>query len=93
MLKEEFETWPADYLPDTTLVIIGMYVNDLDYLENELSCFTELPNGGTEEANRILVGLDTAGIIPEIDNQNTADLNNLEVKRENNKKEKVERCR
>ncbi len=64
MLGEEFETWPADLLPDTTLVTVGMHVTNLGYLEDRPPYFTELPEGGTEESNRMLIGLDTAAVIP-----------------------------
>ncbi len=93
MLGEEFETWPADPLPDTTLITVGMHITNLGYLEDGPPCFTELPDGGTEELNRMLVGLDTAAIIPETDDQDLSDLIVSEVEQVNKKKEKAERRR
>ncbi len=93
MLREEFETWPVDPLPDTTLIIVGMHVTKLGYLEDGPPCFTELPDGGTEESNRMLVGLDTAAVIPETNDQDLPNLIDLEAERANKKKEKAKRRR
>ncbi len=92
MLREEFETWLADFFLNTTLITVGMHVTNLGYLKDGPPCFTELPNDSMEESNRILVGLDIATIIPKTDNQDLSDLIDLEVKRANKKKEKAERC-
>ncbi len=67
MLGKEFETWPADPLPDTTLNTVGMHVTNIGYLKDGPPRFTELPDGGIEESNKMLVGLNTAAIIPETD--------------------------
>ncbi len=56
-----------------------MHISNLSYLEDGPSRFTELPDGGTEESNRILVGLDTAAVIPETDDKNLPDLIDLEA--------------
>ncbi len=91
MLGEEFETWPADSLPNMTLIIVGMHIPNLGYLEDGLPHFMELPDSGTEELNRMLVGLNTAVVIPETDDQDLPDLIDLKVERANKKKEKVKR--
>ncbi len=57
MLGEKFEKWPADLFPNTTLVTIGNYVTNLGYLEDRSSYFIE-------KSKKILVGLDTAAVIP-----------------------------
>ncbi len=93
MLGEEFETWPADPFPDATLITVGMHITHLSYLEDRPPRFTELPDSGTEESNRMLVGLDTAGVISETDDQDLPDLIDSEAERANKKKEKAERCR
>ncbi len=93
MLGEEFEMWPADPLPDTTLITVGMHITNLGYLEDGPPRFTELPDGGTEESNRMLVGLDIAAVIPKTDDQDLPDLIDSEAKRANKKKEKAERRR
>lgn len=53
----------------------------------------ELPEGGTNKLNKMLVGLDTAIVISKTDNQDLPYLIDLEAKRANKKKEKAERCR
>ncbi len=68
MLREEFEIWPTDPLPDMILITIGMHVTNLGYLKDGPPRFTELLDGGTKESNRMLVGLNTAAVIPETDN-------------------------
>ncbi len=93
MLGEEFKTWPADPLPDATLITVGMHVTNLSYLEDGPPCFTQLPDGGMEESNRILVGVDTAAVIPETNNQDLPDLIDSEAEWVNKKKEKAERRR
>ncbi len=74
MFREEFETWPANPHSDAPLITFGIHVINLGYLEDGPPCFTELPDSGTEESNRMLVGLDTAAVIPETDDQNLPDL-------------------
>ena len=93
MLKEEFKTWLADPLPDAILIIISMHVTNLGYFEDGPLCFTELSDGGTKESNRLLLGLNTALVISEINNQYLLDLIDSKVKRVNKKKEKIERRR
>lgn len=83
--------WPADSLPNATLVTVGIYVTNLNYLEDGSFCFMELLDGGTEESNRILVELDTAAVILETDDQNLPDLIDSESEWANKKKKKVER--
>ncbi len=68
-----------------------MYVTNLGYLKNGPLCFIKLPNGGMEESNRILVGLDIAAIIPKTNDQDILDLIDLEAELPNKKKEKVEK--
>lgn len=79
MLKEEFEIWPVDLLSDITFVIISMYFTNLGYLEDRLSHFTKLLKGDIEKSNRMIVELNTAVVIPEIDNQDLLDLIDLKV--------------
>ncbi len=69
MIGEEFLIWSTDLLPDTTLIIVSIHVTNLGYLKDNSFHFTELFNGGTKELNKILVGLSTAAIIPETDDQ------------------------
>ncbi len=91
MLGEEFKTWPADPLPDTILITVGIHVTNLGYLEDRPPHFTELLDGSTKESNKMLVRLDIAAIIPETDNQDLLDLIDLEAEWVNKKKEKAER--
>ena len=91
MLKEEFETWPADLLSNATLITVSMHVTNLGYLKNGPLRFTELPDGGIKKSNRMLVGLDIAVVIPETDNQDVPDFIDLEAKWANKKKEKAKR--
>lgn len=94
MLEEEFKTKPADPLSNTRPVTVRMHITNLGYLEDRPLCFIKLPDGGIEEFNKMLVGLDTATIILESDNQDLPDLFeliDLEAKQVNKKKEKVER--
>ncbi len=70
-----------------------MHVTNLGYLEDKPPHFTELLNDNTEELNKMLVGLDTAAVIPETDDEDLPDLIDLEVKWANKKKEKTERDR
>ena len=79
MLGEEFKTWPADLLSNATLVILNMHVTNLDYLEDGPLCFMELLDGNTEKSNKMLVGLNTAAVIPKSNNQDPPNLIDLEV--------------
>ena len=91
MLGEEFETWLADSLSNRILIIVGIHVTNLVYLEDKTPRFTEFLNCGMEESNKMLVKLNTATIILEIDNQNLLNLINLEAEWANKKKEKAEK--
>lgn len=68
MLKKKFEMWPANLFPNATLIKIGIYITNLDYLENRPLCFTELLDNSMEELNKILVGLNIAAIISKTNN-------------------------
>lgn len=68
MLRKEFETWPTDSLPNATLGIVDIYVTNLGYLEDRSPRFTELPEGGMGESNKMLTGLEIASFISETDN-------------------------
>lgn len=92
MLREKFKTRLADFFPNTILVLIGIYVINLGYLEDGSHYITKLPDSSIKESNRILVELDIVTIIPEINNQDLSDLIDLKAKRVNKKKEKAERC-
>lgn len=74
------------------LVTVGINVNNLGYLEERSLCFIELSNGGTEELNKILVGIYIAAVIPENDNQNPLDPINSKAKQVDKKKRKAKRC-
>ena len=63
MLKEEFETWSIDHLPNTTLIIFGIHITNVGYLEDRCPYFIELSDGNIEESNKILIELDTTAII------------------------------
>lgn len=76
MLKEEFEMWPADLFPNTTLITIGIYVINFGYLEDGPPCLMKFPDGDTKELNKMLVGLDTTAIIPKTNDQELLDLIN-----------------
>ncbi len=88
MLGEEFETWPADPIPDATLLALGMHVTNLGYLEDGAPRVTELPDGGTEELD---FGLDHAAAIPDNDDQPPPDLSDSEAERAKKKEEKARR--
>ena len=92
MLREEFKMWLVDPFPNITLIIIGIYVTSLGYLEDKPLCFINLLNSSIEELNKMLIKLDTATVIPKTDNQDQSDLINSKAERANKKKEKVERC-
>lgn len=80
MLKEEFETWPADFICNATLLTFNIHVTNLGYLENVPLCFTELPNSNTEDLNRTLGGLDNAAAILDNNNKHSLDLLDLKAK-------------
>lgn len=79
MIEEEFETWPTDLIPDTIHLAVDIYVINLNYLENKFPRFMELSNSGTEKSNKMLVGLDTATMIPDNDDDHLLILIDLEV--------------
>lgn len=91
MLGEDFEIWPIDPLFNVTLIIVDIYVTNLGYLKNRSPYFTELPDSVMEKLNKILVGLDTATVIPDIDDQDLSDRIDSKVEQAKKKKEKVER--
>lgn len=91
MLGKESEMWPADPLPNVTLITVRIQITHMGYLEEASSLFTEHSDGGIEKSNKLLIELNTTAIIPEINNQNLMDLIDLKVKRINRKKEKFER--
>ena len=68
-----------------------MHIINLNYLKDRLFCFTKLLDNGIKELNRILVGLNTIAVILKTNNSDLLDLIDLEAKRVNKKKEKVER--
>ncbi len=76
-----------------TLITVGMDVTNLGYLRDGPPHFTKLPDSGTKESNRMLIGLNTAAVIPETNDQDLPNLIDLEVKRAKKKKEKAERRR
>ena len=80
MFRKLFKMWLADLFLDAILITIGIYIINLGYLEDRSLYFTELPNDGTEELNRILVWLDIVAVIQKIDIQNLPDIIDLEVK-------------
>ena len=82
--------WLANSLFDVTFIIIGMHVTNLGYLKDGSLCFTEFSDGGMDKSNKILVRLDIAAVILEINNQNLLNLINLKAEWVNKKKEKVE---
>lgn len=63
MLGEEFKTWPADSIPITKLLTIGIHVTNFGNLEDGLPYFTELPDSGIKESDRMLIRLNTAAVI------------------------------
>ncbi len=91
MLREEFETWPADPLPNNTFIIVGMHVTNLGFIEDKPPCFTEFLDGGTEESSKMFVELDIAVVIPETNNYSLPDQIDSEAEQTNMKKRKVER--
>ena len=93
MLGKEFEMWPANPLPNRTLITVDMHIINLGYLEERLFYFIELSDGDTEESNRILIGLEITTVIPKTNDQDLLDLIDLEVEQANKKKEKTKRRR
>lgn len=77
MLEEEFKTWPADAIPDAILLILGIYVINLGYLEDRSPRVIELLDDGTEGLN---FGLDHATAIPDNNNNPSMDSSDLEAK-------------
>lgn len=67
MLKKEFKMWPTDPISDATLLVLGMYISNLDYLENGAFYVTKLPDSGTEELD---LGLGLAYVVAISDNNN-----------------------
>lgn len=92
MLGKEFEIQPTDFLSDITLVTVGIYINNLNYLDDRLSYFMELLDNGMEELSRMLIRLNTAAVIAKTDDQDLLDLIDSEAKQANKKKEQTERC-
>ena len=80
MLREEFETWLADLFSNSPLITVGIHVTNLNYLEDEPSCFKKLPDGDTEELNRMLVWLNIAAVIQKTYNPDLSDLIDLKAK-------------
>lgn len=72
--ENERKTWPAHPIPDATLLTLGMHVTNLGYLEDGPPRFTELPDGGTEESNRTLVGLVNDDAIQDNNHENPVKL-------------------
>lgn len=68
MLKEEFKTWQTNPFFNATLIIVGIHVINLDYLEDGSPHLIELPDGSMDKSNKMLVELDIAGIFPETNN-------------------------
>lgn len=93
MLREKFETWPADLFSDATLVTICIHVTNLGYLEDGSPYFLELLKGSMEKSNKMFVGLDTIAVISETNNWDLPDLIDLEVEWANKMKEKAKRRR
>lgn len=83
--------WSTDPLSNATFIMVDIHVINLGYLKKGSLRFTKLSNSGTEESNKMLVGLDIAAVISETDDQDLSDLIDLEVKQANKKKKKVER--
>lgn len=61
--------WPAIPIPDVILLILKMHLIILGYMEDELSCFTELSDDNMEKSNRILSGRDNTSVIPDNDDK------------------------
>lgn len=91
MFENEFKTLLVDLFSNTTLAIVNMHITNLGYLEDKLFCFTKLLDSGIEELNKMLLGLDTAAVIPITDNQDLQNLINLKTIQASKKKKKVER--
>lgn len=79
----------VDSFLNTTLITVGIHVINLIYLENGPLCLTKLPDGGTEESNKMLVGLDIAVIIPNTNKQEPPLSINLEPERQIRRKKKL----
>lgn len=81
--------WSADFFLDATLVTVGIDITNLGYLKDRSSRSMKLPDSGIEKLNKILVELDTAAVILEINDQDPTDLIDSEAKWVNKKKEKA----
>lgn len=64
MLREEFETWPANFIPNAILLTFAIHIINLGYLEIGPFSFTKLPDNNTKELNKTLKRLDNALAIP-----------------------------
>lgn len=78
MLKEEFETWPADSILHATLFALSMHVLNLGYIKNGASHVPEPPDGNTQELY-LGLGFDYATTIPDNDDQFLPDLKDPEI--------------
>lgn len=90
MLGEEFETWPVVPIPDTTLLILRIYITMLGYLADGPFYFTKVPDNATEELNRILSGLDNTPTIPNNNNEQLLDLPYFKAKEAKKKEKKAQ---
>lgn len=70
-----------------------MHFTNLDYLNDGSLHFTELPDGGMKESNKMLIGLNIVTIIPETDNQDPPNLIDSEIERANKKKKDAKKRR
>lgn len=68
MFKKEFKILLINPFPNVILVIVGMYVINLGYLNNGLFYFIKLLDDNTKELNKILVGLNTTIVISKTNN-------------------------
>lgn len=91
MLGEEWETWPENFIPDATFFTLRIYIANLVYLENGLSCFTKLWDDGTKKSNKILLGPDNTSHNPNNNNKQPPDQPGSKAKKVKKKEEKAQR--
>lgn len=91
MLKEDFDKCPVTLIADDVLDRLEMHVTSLGYLEDGLFQFVKLPDGGTKEENRQLIGLNKQPLF--LDNKQELGLDDLDVEQIRKKKTKAERQR
>lgn len=92
MLEKKFKTWPTNLISNATLLIFGMHVINLSYLEDKPLYFTKFLDGGMKKSNKTLEKLDNTTAISNNDNKYLPDLPDLKAKWAKKKEKNAQKC-